>query len=154
MGGKKMNGLTVPTLIKGGRAVDDRGALTFVNDFSLHGYKRFYTVQNHKQGFIRAWHGHLNEGKAFIVVSGSVMACAVRMTDTKTPNKDEEVKKFTLSSTTPAALVIPAGYANGFMNLTRDAVLLVLSSSTLEESLNDDYRFEFDYWNPWKIEPR
>ena len=154
MGGKKMNGLNVPTLIKGGRAVDDRGALNFVNDFSLYGFKRFYTVQNHKQGFIRAWHGHLNEAKAFIVVSGSVMACAVRLTDKNNPSKDEEVKKFTLSSTTPSALVIPAGYANGFMNLTRDAVLLVLSSSTLEESLSDDYRFEFDYWNPWKIESR
>ena len=149
-----MNGITVPTLIKGGRVVDDRGALNFVNDFSLQGFKRSYTVQNHRQGFIRAWHGHLKEAKAFTVVCGSVLACAVRMTDAISPSKQEEVKKFTLSSTTPSTLIIPAGYANGFMNLTRDAVLLVFSSSTLEESLKDDYRFEFDYWNPWTIEHR
>lgn len=149
-----MNGYSTPTLIKGGRAVDDRGAVTFVNDFNLQGFKRFYTVQNHKQGFIRAWHGHLKEAKAFIVVTGSVLACAVRMTDAISPSKDEEVKKFTLSSTTPSTLIIPAGYANGFMSLTPDAVLLVLSSTTLEDSLNDDYRFDFDYWNPWEIEPR
>jgi hypothetical protein len=40
------------------------------------------------------------------------------------------------------------------MNLSADAILLVYSSTSLEESKGDDYRFEFDYWNPWEIEQR
>ena len=50
--------------VAGGLAVDDRGSLKFINDFALAGYKRFYVVENHKQGFIRAWHGHKHEAKA------------------------------------------------------------------------------------------
>ena len=42
----------------GGIAVDDRGQLRFVNDFNFANVKRFYQVENHRQGFIRAWHGH------------------------------------------------------------------------------------------------
>ena len=35
------------------------------------------------------------------------------------------------------------------MNLTEDNAIRYYSSSTLEESLNDDFRFESDYWDPW-----
>jgi dTDP-4-dehydrorhamnose 3,5-epimerase len=59
-----------------------------------------------------------------------------------------------MSSSNPAAFYIPAGYANGFMTLSDDTQILVFSSTTLEESQGDDYRFEFDYWNPWEIVPR
>ena len=63
------NELSLPTLIKGGIAFDDRGSLSFVNSFDLGKYKRCYTVKNHTQGFIRAWHGHLNESKALMVIT-------------------------------------------------------------------------------------
>jgi dTDP-4-dehydrorhamnose 3,5-epimerase len=151
---KMIENLLKPALVKGGKVTDDRGSLSFVNDLDLSNVKRFYTVQNHSMGFIRAWHGHLLESKIFIVLQGSILACAVRMTDTKNPDKDVPVEKFVLSSDSPTALYIPKGFANGFMNLSADAILLVLSSTSLEESKNDDYRFAFDYWDPWKIEQR
>jgi len=47
---------TKPVLMTGGLAADDRGELGFVNDFNFAGVKRFYTVANYRQGFIRAWH--------------------------------------------------------------------------------------------------
>jgi dTDP-4-dehydrorhamnose 3,5-epimerase len=143
-----------PTVIMGGRATDDRGALGYINDFHLSEFKRFYTVENHKTGFVRAWHGHLKEAKAILVLRGSALICAVRMTDTLKPSKDEPVKRVVLASSNISALFIPPGYANGFKTLTPDALILVFSSTTLDESLNDDYRFAFDYWNPWEIVPR
>ena len=143
-----------PTLIKGGKAVDDRGSLGFVNDFLVNGFKRFYTVENHEQGFIRAWHGHMKESKAIIAIKGSILVGAVQMTDTKNPDKSQTVSRYVLSSDTPSVLVVPAGFANGFKTLSKDAIVLFLSSSTLEESQGDDFRFPFDYWNPWTIEPR
>lgn len=146
--------LIEPTVITGGRATDDRGALGFINGFDLSQFKRFYTVENHETGFIRAWHGHLKEGKAIIVVRGAALVCAVRMTDPYLPSKDVEIKRVVLSATNTSALFIPAGFANGFKTLTPDALILVLSTTTLDESLNDDYRFEYDYWNPWEVVPR
>jgi len=41
---------------KGAVFSDDRGFLRFVNDFDFSDVKRFYQVENHKKGFIRAWH--------------------------------------------------------------------------------------------------
>ena len=42
--------------IKGAVHVDDRGEVGFVNDFDFDGVKRFYTIRNHRVGFVRAWH--------------------------------------------------------------------------------------------------
>lgn len=146
--------LSLPELIMGGISFDDRGSLSFVNSFNVGQYKRFYTVQNHAQGFIRAWHGHLNESKAIMAIAGTALVSAVEMTDTKRPDTNKEVHRFVLSAGSPSILVVPAGYANGFKTLSNDAVLLIFSSSTLEDSKGDDYRFPYDYWNPWHVEPR
>ncbi len=43
-----------PKILKGGVAVDDRGDVGFVNEFDFAGVKRFYTVANHRSGFVRA----------------------------------------------------------------------------------------------------
>jgi hypothetical protein len=59
---------TKPVLIEGAASIDDRGSLTFINGFPLPDYKRFYTVANHQQGFIRAWHGHLLESKTLFIL--------------------------------------------------------------------------------------
>ncbi len=141
-------------LIKGGLAVDDRGTVSFVNGFDFKDVKRFYAVENHRRGFIRAWHGHKNEAKYVLAVKGSALVCAVKIDDWENPSKDAEVKRFVLSEKSPAVLYIPAGHANGFMSLTDDAKLMFFSTSSLEESLNDDYRFDARYWNPWEIEER
>ena len=55
--------MDAPWLIEGGLAVDDRGIVSFVNDFDFAGVKRFYMVSNHKAGFVRAWHAHKHEAK-------------------------------------------------------------------------------------------
>ena len=75
--------MIVPT-IKGKTFVDDRGSLRFVNDFSFADtkIKRFYQVENHERGFIRAWHGHKIEGKYVYVVKGSAWVAAIDMEDT------------------------------------------------------------------------
>ena len=57
--------------IEGGISIDDRGQLLFINDFSLDKIKRFYMVENHSSGFIRAWHVHKKESKYIFVASGA-----------------------------------------------------------------------------------
>ncbi len=143
-----------PEIIKGGIAVDDRGSVSFVNDFNFSGVKRFYIVDNHKSGFIRAWHAHKNEIKYVIAIKGSALVAAVQIDNWENPSKNNQVYRFVLSEKTPAVLYIPAGYANGFMSLTEDTKLLFFSTSELTESINDDFRYDAYYWNPWKIEER
>jgi dTDP-4-dehydrorhamnose 3,5-epimerase-like enzyme len=132
-------------------AADDRGYLRFCNEFSLSNYLRFYDVSNYEANFIRAWHGHKNESKAVIVRQGSAMICLVKIDNWVKPNKNLKIEKFFLSHESPKILEIPAGYANGFKSLEPKTRITFYSNKTVEDSLNDDFRFAFDYWNPWDI---
>jgi dTDP-4-dehydrorhamnose 3,5-epimerase len=143
-----------PQLFKGGLAVDDRGSVSFVNDFNFADVKRFYCVENHKQGFVRAWHAHRNESKYVMVVKGSAVIGAVKIDNWENPSKDLKIHRYVLSEKNPSVLFIPAGYANGFMNLSEDAKIMYFSTSELKDSLNDDVRFEAHYWEAWQVEER
>lgn len=135
------------TLIKGGISIDDRGCLRFANDFNFEGVKRFYQVENHRRGFIRAWHGHRNEGKYVWVTSGTALIGVVPL-DSKEGDMSN-VKKFVLSDKSPSILWIPKGNYNGFMSLEENTKIIFFSTSTLEESKDDDIRKEYDVWNIW-----
>ena len=143
-----------PKIMDGGLAVDDRGQVSFVNGFDFNGVKRFYMVSNHSAGFVRAWHAHKQEAKYVTVVKGAALIGAVKIDDWDKPSKDSEVHRFTLSEKKPSVLYIPAGYANGFMSLTADAQLIFYSTSTIEESLNDDIRYDARHWDIWSAEER
>jgi len=143
-------------LIPGGIAVDDRGALTFANDFNFYGVKRFYQVQNFSTSTIRAFHGHLHEAKYIYVAKGSAIVAAVELDDIESPSKNQKVNRFILSDKSPQILFIPPKYANGFRPLEEDTRILFFSTSSLEESKGDDYRFPVDYWGKevWEVENR
>jgi dTDP-4-dehydrorhamnose 3,5-epimerase-like enzyme len=143
-----------PRLIRGGLAVDDRGQVSFVNDFDFEGVKRFYAVENHTRGFIRAWHAHKKEAKYVMVVRGAALIGAVEIDDWDHPSKDAQVHRHVLSEASPAVLFVPAGYANGFMSLTADTKILFFSTSPLEESAGDDIRYDARHWDPWTVEER
>jgi len=130
-------------VLNGGIAVDDRGSVRFVNDFNFEGVKRFYQVENHNRGFIRAWHGHKKEGKYVYVTSGSALIGVVNM-------ETEEISKFVLSDKSPKVLWIPPGNYNGFKSLEENTKILFFSTTTLEESLGDDIREEHNKWNIWE----
>jgi dTDP-4-dehydrorhamnose 3,5-epimerase-like enzyme len=139
--------MSLTKLINGGVSVDDRGSVRFVNDFNFDGVKRFYQVENHSKGFIRAWHGHKKEGKYVYVVNGSALIGVVNM-------DSEEINKFVLSSQTPKVLWIPPGHYNGFKSLEENTKILFFSTSTIEESLGDDIRESHDKWNIWEEDYR
>ncbi len=151
---KESNSKEELLLIPGDLAVDDRGEVGFVNNFDMRQVKRFYTVVNHKTGFIRAWHAHKRERKYVTVVSGTAIIAVVKIDNWDKPSKDLTVHRYILSSRKPSVLSIPNEYANGFMNLVKDTVLIFFSTATLQESLNDDIRYEAHYWNPWNIVER
>lgn len=143
-------------LINGGLAVDDRGTVSFVNDFNFEGVKRFYVVENHERGFIRAWHGHKQEGK-YVYVSKGAAIIGVFSMDT-----EERPERYVLSASKPQVLYIPRGNYNGFKTLTDDTQVIFFSTSTTEDSKDDDYRFTTDKahitgrigYKFWEVEQR
>lgn len=150
----KVSSSNVPYLIEGGLAVDDRGKVAFVNDFSFEGVKRCYMVSNHRVGFVRAWHAHRREAKYIMVVKGEAIVAAVAIDDWDNPAKDSPINRYILSEQKPAVLYIPRAYANGFMTLSPDTLIMYFSTSSLEESQGDDIRYHARYWDPWQVEER
>lgn len=134
-------------IIDGGLAVDDRGTVTFVNDFDFRDVGRFYMVENHAKGFVRAWHGHKKEAKYVLVVSGAALIRTV-------PFDGDKVEACVLSAHKPQVLYIPPKHYNGFKTFTDDTRVIFFSTSTLEESKNDDVRLKWDYFDKWDVEPR
>jgi dTDP-4-dehydrorhamnose 3,5-epimerase-like enzyme len=141
-------------LFKGDLAVDDRGQVSFVNDFRFEGVKRFYMVSNHLAGFIRAWHAHRHEAKYVTVVSGAALVGAVKIDDWDHPSPSLPVQRYVLSAQKPQVLFIPPGYANGFMSLTPDLKIIFFSTATIEESCADDVRYDARYWDIWQVVER
>jgi dTDP-4-dehydrorhamnose 3,5-epimerase-like enzyme len=93
----------------------------------LKNVKRFYQVENHRQGFIRAWHGHVNEGKYVYVANGTALIGVVPLGD------DAAVpKKYTLTSEKPQVLWIPPNHANGFKNLEDGTIIMFLFNILFE----------------------
>jgi dTDP-4-dehydrorhamnose 3,5-epimerase len=135
-------------------AVDDRGYLRFCNSFDLTQYVRFYDVINFQSNFIRAWHGHKYESKAAVIREGSAMVCIVKVDNWKNPSKELEIRKYFLSDKSPKILEIPAGCVHGFMSLETNTKITFYSNKTTKESIADDYRFDYNYWNPWNIKYR
>lgn len=139
-------------LIQGGLVVDDRGIVSFVNDFDFAGVKRFYIVENHSAGFVRAWHAHQREAKYITVVQGAAVVAAVKIEDWQNPPADSKVYRYVLSALKPSVLYIPPGYANGFKSLTTDTKLLVFSTSKLKDSQDDDIRWPANYFGDvWTV---
>ncbi|MBN2439760.1 MAG: NAD-dependent epimerase/dehydratase family protein [Spirochaetales bacterium] len=136
-------------LYPGGVAVDDRGVLSFSNEFTFFGVKRFYQVENFSTSTIRAFHGHAKEGKYVYVAKGSAIVAAVYLDDFKKPSLKNEVNRYVLSDKKPQVLYIPPGHANGFRPLEEGTRIIFFSTSSLEDSKGDDYRFPPDYWGSW-----
>lgn len=143
-----------PKLISGNRIFDNRGSLRFSNDLSFKNIKRFYTVHNYTKNFIRAWHGHINEEKYIGCIKGTFQISAVKIDNIKKPNKKNEISNYFLNESNNNFVYVPKGFANGSMSLEANSELLIFSTSSIKESLNDDIRYDAEYWNPWKITSR
>jgi dTDP-4-dehydrorhamnose 3,5-epimerase-like enzyme len=137
------------SFLPGGLSTDHRGQVSYVNGFPFSKYKRFYVIENHEVGFVRAWHGHKYEAKAYYVLSGEALVGAVQIDDWDDPSTNCPITMHTLSATEPGILFIPGGHANGLMSLKPNTKVMLFSDFTLEESLKDDIRFDPYRWDPW-----
>jgi dTDP-4-dehydrorhamnose 3,5-epimerase-like enzyme len=87
-------------------------------------------------------------------VLGAMLVCCVAIDNWEQPSPDLPIQRFVVSDKSPAVLYIPAGYANGFMSLTNQAKAIFFSTATLDESMDDDIRFDAYTWDPWSAKER
>lgn len=126
---------------------DDRGYFTAIN--FEEGAKRAYLIKNHQKGVIRAFHGHKKERKTFYCLKGAFKVICISM-------ETGDWKSFTVTEKGNNILKIPPTVYNGFVSLTDDSELLIVSSSTFEESKGDDFRLPYDTLGKdvWSVEHR
>lgn len=134
-------------IYNGQQFIDDRGILRFVNDFDFKNVRRFYQVQNHNKGFIRAWHGHKIEEKYVYVAKGTIWLGIIDM-------ENNSIEKYILSDKDPKILHIPSGKYNGFQTLEDDTIVIFFSTSSINETKNDDIRLPYESFPIFKSEYR
>jgi dTDP-4-dehydrorhamnose 3,5-epimerase len=111
--------------------------------------KRVYYIYNYGKGIIRGFHFHKKEWKYFSIVNGSAKFVAIN------PENDKEQYTFVSSSRNPNLITIPPGYANGWISLEDNTILVCASSSTFEESIKDDKRYDpFTWGDVWMVQGR
>lgn len=137
------------SLIQGSIHRDNRGVLTFFNDFDMSAVKRFYILEHFDKSVIRAWQGHTAERKWFYVMEGSFKVILVEPDNWNNPSDNLPYQEFFLAATHNEILHIPKGIATGFQALDAHAKMMVFSDVILEDSINDDYRFDKDLWYKW-----
>lgn len=111
--------------------------------------KRVYVVGNFGKGVIRGFHFHKQEIKIFYIARGSAKFVAINPED---PN-DKHI--FVTSDKNPELVIIPTGYANGWMSLEENTLLISISTSTFEESAKDDFRYDpYEWGDVWSTKAR
>lgn len=135
-----------PSLIKGSNYIDHRGQISFVNDMKFDAIERFYIISNSAENPIRAWQGHKIDNKYFYCIQGVIRVHYVKIDNWESPSKDLKVDSIVLSDMESNVLHIPEGYANAIESLEAGSKLLTFSTSPLNQTSEDDVRFDSDMW--------
>jgi len=134
-----------PTVIKGGSHSDNRGNLTYNNDFDMSSIKRMYFIQNSSTSFVRAWQGHVIERRWFSVVKGSFEIKLIKIDNWENPTKNLDIFSSILNDQNLDVLFVPAGYVNSIQALEENSKLLLMSDYRLGD-IQDEYRFDSNYF--------
>jgi dTDP-4-dehydrorhamnose 3,5-epimerase-like enzyme len=137
-----------PTIIPGGSHTDNRGTISFVNDFNFKGVDRFYTIHHPNNNIIRAWQGHTQDSKYYYPVKGSWVVAWVKM-DFEKPEIEWEVAFVKLKASDNKIIFLPPGYANGFKALEKDSIIIGFNAPGKEEE-QEILRWDSGRWLDWE----
>lgn len=135
-----------PRLIEGNIFRDDRGAISFVNDFNLKDIVRFYIVENAEGHEKRGWHGHKYDHKNFYCIQGSFKIGYVKIDNWEHPSDELVPESVVLTQTKSSLLHIPPGYANMVISLEPNSRLLSFSTLQLDQTEGDSVRYDIERW--------
>lgn len=125
---------------------DERGIITYNNDFDASIIRRIYTIENKSIDFIRGWQGHKIEQRWFAAVKGCFEISVIEVDDFDHPSKEVEIRKHLLKDETLTYLHVKAGYVTAIQALQENSKLLVLADYALGE-VQDEYRYDLECFN-------
>lgn len=144
-----------PILLKIQSISDDRGFLIpFTDDIDHNLFHRCYIVEDYGKGVIRGLHYHKEEMKIFTIVSGAAKFITMDLPEGIADRNDNDeiktylvkhpdsVKSWVLSSRHHGVLIIPAYFANGWISLEENTILVSLSNLRFEKAIHDDIRID------------
>lgn len=137
--------MDIPEIFEGGKYSDERGSLTFNNNFNASEVKRMYCIENTDTEFIRGWTGHRIEQRWFSVLQGCFLIRLIKIDNWENPLKESNVLRFEIDSENLNILHIPKGYASAIQAQKENSKLLVMADYSLGE-IDDDFRFPLDYF--------
>ena len=95
------------SLIHGGLHTDERGTVSFINDFDMAPVRRFYIIEHPDTKTVRDWQGHKREQKWFLVIAGSFKVVLVQPDDWDHPSQELATDQFMLKSSFSAGFSFP-----------------------------------------------
>lgn len=134
-----------PKLIIGNCYSDQRGTLSYNNDFDASLIKRIYIIENERLQFIRGWQGHQIEQRWFSAINGKFKIQLIKIDNWEKPSMDLEVFTFLIDAKKLDVLHIPKGYVSSIQSLEDDSKLLVMADYLLGD-IKDEYRYDIDYF--------
>lgn len=134
-----------PTIISGNKHVDERGIISFNNDFNALGIKRIYLMENKDVFFIRGWQGHKIENRWFCATNGKFEVKLIKIDNWELPNQNLKSESFILTAGNMDVLMVPRGYITSIQSLETESKLLLMSDYLLGE-VKDEYRFDINYF--------
>ncbi|TSJ43071.1 hypothetical protein FO440_02450 [Mucilaginibacter corticis] len=135
-----------PALIQGSHHTDQRGTLSFVNDFDMADVKRFYIIQNADLKITRGWRAHRIERRWFYVSDGAFRIRIVKIDNWENPDKHLPVEEFILSADQDQVLSIPVGYGSSIQAISEKSKLIVFADYGIENATKDDFLYPQDYF--------
>ena len=131
-----------PQLLEGKKHQDERGIITYNNDFDASEIKRIYTIENNSTDFIRGWQGHKIEQRWFSAIKGTFKIQILSIAYFEKGLKGLQPYSFVLKADQMDILHVPAGFVSSIQALEVDAKLLVLADYKVGE-VDDEFRFEY-----------
>lgn len=139
-----------PEIIHGGNHKDERGTVSFFNEFDLLPVRRFYVIEHPDVIVVRAWQAHKIEQKWFYVIAGSFKIVIVKPEEWLGAFEEINSQEFILRKGDDRILYVPGGFANGFKALEPGSQLMVFSDFPLSRAGSDDFRFDKSLWYDWE----
>ena len=139
----------IPQILNGSSYTDERGTIRFFNELDLMPVRRFYILEFVDPSMVRAWNAHKAEQKWLFVLEGSLKIVLVKPDDWQKPSLDLPYEEVVLEANSNHVLHIPGGFAFAFQSLAQHSRVMIFSNFSIEQSLEDDFRFDKNLWYDW-----
>ena len=139
------------SVIRGNVYQDNRGSLKYNNAFNLSEIKRMYLIENADTNLKRGWQGHKIEQRWFSAVAGKFEIKLLEINNWEKPAIDLKPNCFELNADRLDVLHIPKGYVSCIQAIEENSKLLIMSDYILGE-IDDDFKFDLNYFDCTKIE--